>query len=161
MKEELKIGIDFHGVISAEPEAFRVFCQEIRKFGVKVYVISGGPEADVKAYLTKHGIEYDKVWAIADYYCGTGEAVYYDDGSFFVPTELWDKAKGAYCAKEGILFHIDDSPVYGKYFVTPYCRYDLKTGGCLLASGLEIDFRQPKEAALMIARLIKEKVFGA
>ena len=39
-----KIGIDFHGVIDAEPELFAAFCREIRKYGIKVYIISGGPE---------------------------------------------------------------------------------------------------------------------
>ena len=42
-----KIGIDFHGVISAAPGLFAKFCHEIRKRGVKVYVISGGPKKDV------------------------------------------------------------------------------------------------------------------
>ena len=31
-----KIGIDFHGVISAAPGLFAEFCHEIRKRGVKV-----------------------------------------------------------------------------------------------------------------------------
>ncbi|MBO5039394.1 MAG: hypothetical protein J6C85_08110 [Alphaproteobacteria bacterium] len=154
MEKNLKIGIDFHGVISASPEAFGVFCHEIRRLGVMVYVISGGPLADVRAFLMKHGIEFDEVWAIADYYCGKGDAKYFDDGSFFVPTELWDKAKGAFCAKEGILFHIDDSPIYGKHFVTPYCQYDLKTGGCWLNNGVEVDFNEPKAAAQTVAHLI-------
>jgi hypothetical protein len=29
---------------------------------------------------------------------------------------LWDKTKADYCKQVGITLHIDDSPVYGKYF---------------------------------------------
>ena len=57
-----KIGIDFHGVISAAPGLFAKFCHEIRKRGVKVYVISGGPKKDVVKYLDENRIEYDTVW---------------------------------------------------------------------------------------------------
>ena len=42
-----KIGIDFHGVISDAPEMFAIFCEEIRKCGVKVFIITGGPEKDI------------------------------------------------------------------------------------------------------------------
>ena len=34
----LKIGLDFHGVISAQPDKFAVFCKKIRQLGVAVYV---------------------------------------------------------------------------------------------------------------------------
>lgn len=152
---ENKIGIDFHGVISATPENFAVFCREIRKYGILVYVISGGPEKDVAHYLDEHKIEYDKVWAILDFYEAKGQAVCYDDGSFAVPTDLWNRAKAEYCAEEGVNFHIDDSSVYGKYFVTPYCRYDMSNDVCELNTGFEVDFKQPHDAARKVAEFIK------
>ena len=60
----LKIGLDFHGVISAKPDKFAIFCKKIRQLGVAVYVISGGPKSDIIKYLDRYGIEYDHVWAI-------------------------------------------------------------------------------------------------
>lgn len=152
-----KIGIDFHGVISSEPEIFAVFCKEIRKYGVKVFIISGGPEKDIVRYLHNHHVEYDYVWAILDYYDEKGHVAYFDDGSFQVPTEMWNRAKAEYCAKENIEFHIDDSNVYGKYFVTPYCKYDFNNGICELGSGMKVDFKNPREAAVNVAEFIKKR----
>lgn len=148
-----KIGIDFHGVISSAPEMFAKFCHEIRLRGVLVYVISGGPKKDVERFLNTAGIEYDSVWAILDFYEQQGQVRYYDDGSYQVDTALWDKAKAEYCQREGIVFHIDDSPVYGRYFVTPYCTYDMATDVCVLGK-LTIDFKKPVEAAREVANLL-------
>jgi len=150
-----KIGIDFHGVIDAQPELFAVFCKEIRRLGVSVYIISGGPRDDVARCLETHGIEYDGLWAIYDYYDAKGIAQHFDDGSFQVPTELWNRAKAEYCAREGIKFHIDDSPVYGKYFASPYCQYNIANDVCALGSGVEIDFKNPADAVQKVAALIK------
>ena len=155
-----KIGIDFHGVISDAPEMFAIFCEEIRKCGVKVFIITGGPEKDIIKYLHSHHIEYDDVWAILDYYDEKGHVAYFDDGSFQIPTEMWNRAKAEFCAKENIEFHIDDSSIYGQYFVTPYCKYDLNNGVCELRSGLQVDFKNPKKAACIVAEFIKERNQG-
>ncbi len=152
---ENKIGIDFHGVISSLPDAFAEFCREIRKCGIKVYVISGGPKKDIVKYLHQHHIEYDYVWAILDHCDEQGQVSYFDDGSFQVPTELWNRAKAEYCAKEKIEFHIDDSSIYGKYFVTPYCKYDIHNDVCELGSDLQIDFKNPTKAAYDVAEFIR------
>ncbi len=153
---ENKIGIDFHGVISSFPELFEQFCKEIRHCGIKVYVISGGPEKDIIRYLHNHHIEYDHIWAIIDHCDKEGHVSYFDDGSFQVPTELWNRAKAEYCAKENIEFHIDDSNIYGKYFVTPYCKYDINNGVCELGTGLKVDFKDPIRAAKEVADFIKK-----
>lgn len=149
-----KIGVDFHGVISGAPEKFARFCREVRKYGVLVYVISGGPRDVILAYLKEHKIEFDEVWVIVDSCEAKGEAVFFDDGSFQVPTEIWNRAKAEYCAKEGILFHIDDSPVYGRYFAVPYCQYDIKDRCCEVKDGLKINFDAPEQAARQVADLV-------
>lgn len=149
-----KIGIDFHGVISAAPVLFAEFCREIRRRGIKVYIITGGPKKDIIRYLERCQVEYDEVWAILDFYEQQGKARFFDDGSFMVDTELWDKAKAEYCAAEGIRFHIDDSGIYGRYFVTPYCRYDIGAGTCAW-NGRTIDFKDAKKAAAEVAALLQ------
>lgn len=154
--KKCKIGIDFHGVISSEPQKFAVFCREIRKRGVAVYIISGGPREDIIRFLDSYQIEYDKVWAIVDECELQGEVEFFEDGSFKVATEIWDKAKANYCAKEGILFHIDDSNIYGKYFVTPYCKYNIGSGCCVLDNQLKVDFNCPQDAADTIAAFLEK-----
>lgn len=149
-----KIGIDFHGVISAHPANFAVFCREIRKTGIKVYIISGGPKQDIAEYLKQQQIEYDEIWAIMDYYKDLQITKCYDDGSFFVPTEIWNRAKAEYCASNNISFHIDDSPIYGAYFSTPYCQYNIQEGCCCLDSEQTINFSRPHEAAEKVAQII-------
>lgn len=153
-----KIGIDYHGVIDAQPELFAAFCREIRKEGVMVYIVSGGPEQDVARCLAAHGVEYDGLWAMYDYYEKKGVLERYDDGSFHVPTELWNKAKAEYCAHEGINFHIDDSPVYGKYFASAYCQYDMANEVCALGDGVEIDFKKTDEAVRQVVALLRNNV---
>lgn len=150
-----KIGIDFHGVISAAPELFAKFCHEIRKKGVAVYVISGGPKRDILHYLDEHKVEYDEVWAILDFYEKQGKVEFFDDGSFKVDTKLWNEAKAKYCAEQNILFHIDDSAVYGRYFVTPYCQYDICHGACEL-DGFKINFNDAERAAEEVAEYIRK-----
>lgn len=149
-----KIGLDFHGVISSYPSEFATFCHEIRLRGIKVYIISGGPKDAIISFLERYNIEYDEVWAILDYCIEQGITVEYDADGFCIPTEIWDKAKAVYCAKEGINFHIDDSSVYGRYFVTPYCQYHIDRGHCLLDNRFEVDFTKPTRAAEMVADFI-------
>jgi hypothetical protein len=151
-----KIGIDFHGVITALPQNFSIFCHEIRKRDIEVYIISGGPKEDIQRYLDSYSIEYDHIWAIIDYCTDIGVSTFYDDGTFQVPTDIWDKAKAEYCAQQQIKFHIDDSSIYGKYFVTPYCKYQLESGVCSLNDKLKVDFNTPSEAAKIIASFLKD-----
>ena len=149
-----KIGIDFHGVISAYPREFAAFCREIKLRGVQVHIISGGEKEDVASFLARYNVEYDEIWTILDYCAEQGIQVMYDADGFHVPTDVWDKAKAFYCARERINFHIDDSCIYGQYFVTPYCQYNICNGHCSLDGGLEVDFTKPSQAADVIADYI-------
>jgi hypothetical protein len=153
---EKKIGIDFHGVISAAPDIFATFTQALRKYGIKVYIITGGPVTEIKKYLELHKVEYDVVWAILDFYEAKGDVRFYEDGSFEVPTKLWNEAKAKYCEEEHIQLHIDDSKVYGKYFVTPYCQYDIATKSCLLKPEKALNFNEPERAAQTVFNLFSE-----
>lgn len=140
-----KIGIDFHGVINTRPDFFRVFCIEALKAGVDVYIISGGPRETILAYLNQYQIPYSKLWCIYDYYEQRHQVAFYDDGSFHVDDELWNKAKAEYCKQENICVHIDDSAIYGREFETPYCRYDEKSNSCILF-GRKINLNNPSQA---------------
>ena len=119
-----KISIDFHGVINTAPDFFAALMRILQENGVKVYVVSGGPNAYIQEYLAEHLIPYDELWCIFDYFNAREKVKVAADGSFHIDDELWNKAKGDFCAREQIGVHIDDSTIYGKYFTTPYVRFN-------------------------------------
>ena len=151
-----KIGVDFHGVINTKPDFFREFCREALKIGLEVYIISGGPRETILAYLNQYQIPYTKLWCIFDYYEQRQQVEFYDDGSFRIDDELWNKAKAEYCKEHNICIHIDDSAIYGREFVTPYCRYDEKANSCVL-NGQQIYLANPAQALSQILALCRQK----
>lgn len=151
-----KIGVDFHGVINTRPDFFREFCREALKIGLEVYIISGGPRETILAYLNQYRIPYTKLWCIYDYYEQRHQVEFYDDGSFHVADELWNKAKAEYCKEQNICVHIDDSAIYGREFATPYCRYDEQSNSCVL-NGQQIYLANPASALSQILTLCLQK----
>lgn len=151
-----KIGVDFHGVINTKPDFFREFCRAALKIGLEVYIISGGPRETILAYLNQYQIPYTKLWCIFDYYEQRHQVEFYDDGSFRIDDELWNKAKAEYCKEHNICIHIDDSAIYGREFVTPYCRYDEKANSCVL-NGQQIYLANPAQALSQILALCRQK----
>lgn len=129
-----KISVDFHGVISAEPEFFGKLMRVWQKQEIKLYVVSGGPREYIEQYLTKYKIPYDELWCIFDYFNAREKVAVAADGSFHIDDEMWNRAKGDYCSREKIGLHIDDSAIYGKYFTTPYVRFDRKNK-CFVFNG--------------------------
>jgi hypothetical protein len=64
---------------------------------------------------------------LADYHKEKGVELLYDDnGNPWIDDETWNQTKAEICEKENIDFHIDDSPIYGKYFKTPYAQIIIK-----------------------------------
>ena len=151
-----KIGVDFHGVINTRTDFFREFCREALKIGLEVYIISGGPRETILAYLNQYRIPYTKLWCIYDYYEQRHQVEFYDDGSFHVADELWNKAKAEYCKEQNICVHIDDSAIYGREFATPYCRYDEQANSCVL-NGHKIPLENPEQALQQILVLCRQK----
>lgn len=119
-----KVSIDFHGVITENPEFFGKLARLWRQKGIEIHVVSGGPREYIEKYLQTHEFPYDVLWCIFDYFNVREKIKVAADGSFHVDDLLWDAAKGQYCARQKIGLHIDDSKVYGKYFTTPYVRFD-------------------------------------
>lgn len=151
-----KIGVDFHGVINTKPDFFREFCRAALKIGLEVYIISGGPRETILAYLNQYQIPYTKLWCIFDYYEQRHQVEFYDDGSFRIDDELWNKAKAEYCKEHNICIHIDDSVIYGREFATPYCRYDEQSNSCVL-NGQQIYLANPAQALSQILALCRQK----
>ena len=119
-----KVSVDFHGVINSNPDFFSKFFALLQAKGVEVYITSGGPQKFVERYLVRHNIPYNHVWCIFDHFNRREKIELSADGSFRIDDKLWNAAKSKFCAHENIDLHIDDSIVYGRYFTTPYVRFD-------------------------------------
>lgn len=161
MKRQVKIGVDYHGVITANPDFFKVFNQKALDKGCKIYILSGGAGQDIKEYLHLHGIVYSVVWSMLDYFERKNMVLHLSDGSFQVKDSLWNEAKAKYCRENGIDFHIDDSALYGENFETPFCLYDARQEVCLTGkhNQLFLNFHLPPEEVLnQILAFLGEKV---
>lgn len=160
IKDRIKIGLDFHGVITKHPKYFSQFCQKAMQFGYEIHIITGGPKKVVEDYLNRHHIPFSNVFAILDFYDAQGEVEYFENGEFKVNEQLWNSAKAEYCIAKGINMHIDDSNQYAKWFTTPFCHYDAKTKKCLTSENICIDFNKDVEIALLqITEVVKTLQF--
>ena len=144
----IKIGLDFHGVITDNSDYFRDFSQGAISRGWEIHVITGGPRAKVAAQLKEWQIPYTNLFAIFDFYKRQGKAEIYANGEFKIDKQLWDTAKGKYCRQHSITLQIDDSKVYQQNFSTPYCYYDAGQKHCTTQNGFRIDLSRPASDAL-------------
>lgn len=144
--KRLKIGLDFHGVISTRPEFFADFSAEALKRGYEIHIITGGPEALIRAELQRLNIDYTNVFAIMDAYKDCPSVTTYHNGELHIDDKVWNMAKAKYCRNHGIDLHIDDSDTYVKWFTTPYCRYGNEH--CLTNNGYTLDFKKPAAQVL-------------
>ena len=138
--KRIKIGLDFHGVITANPEFFSAFTREAIRREYEIHILTGGPGDVVRCLLDDWNISYTTIFAILDFYEHLGEVKHFSNGEFKVADALWNTAKAKYCAENGIDFHIDDSKAYAKWFITPYCLYKGKEQECYVKDNQKIDF---------------------
>lgn len=143
----LRIGIDFHGVITEDPAFFRNFTALALSKGHEIFIISGGPQQVEKKFLKAWHIQYTEIFSLLDYFAGRGQVKYFDNGNFKVPDELWNKAKAQYCKEHDIDIQIDDTAQYGDSFSTPFCHYNSQTAICTI-SGQDISFKESPAATL-------------
>lgn len=147
-KNRIKIGLDFHGVINANPEFFSNFTHLAVDEGDEIHVITGGPAHIIKKLLDEWNIAYTTIFAILDFYEVLDKVQYFADGEFHVDDKLWNSAKANYCKEHCINIHIDDSSIFKQWFSTPYCLFDEKAQDCVLGNGVKIDLSQGAAVAL-------------
>ncbi|MBE6448697.1 MAG: hypothetical protein E7018_05305 [Alphaproteobacteria bacterium] len=135
-----KIGLDYHGVVDKNPQYFEAFSAVAYERGHQIYIITGGPLSYVKEQLKIHNILYTEAFAILDYCQQKQQGSYQPDGSFNVPTDVWNQVKAEYCRHKKIDIHIDDSLEYSKWFTTPYCTYNQLNHSCQTDNGICINF---------------------
>jgi hypothetical protein len=146
----VKIGMDYHGVITANPSFFAQFNKKALEKGCFIYILSGGSKKDIEPFLLSHRISYSTLWSLPDYFKTQHNITFFQNGTFKVDDLLWNKAKAQYCRENEIDFFIDDSMLYGHYFTTLFCLYDHKAARCFLDHGLRktLDFTLPPVAVL-------------
>lgn len=123
----MKLGLDFHGVITDNPEFFKMLADIVIASGGEVHIITGSRYKTLMQEFLDLGLKDIKctdIFSVSDYHINNGEKVDLTDPNFpKMDEELWDKTKADYCRRKGIDLMIDDSPHYGEYFTTPYMLY--------------------------------------
>ena len=114
----MKIGLDFHGVVNADPKFWSHETAVLIKQGHEVHVITG--HEDTPSFREAHetyGIKFTHLFSIVSYHKSIGTTIKYDANKEpWIDTLLWDKSKADYCRENNIDILIDDTARYGKYF---------------------------------------------
>lgn len=122
----MKLGLDIHGVITANPNFFARLSSLAVLRGFEVHIITGSMlTASKLEELRRCDVEWTHLFSISDYHKKLGtDMTFTDPENPWIEHRLWDKTKAKYCADHGISFHIDDTQRYGEYFETPFALYD-------------------------------------
>lgn len=120
----MKFGIDVHGVADTKKKFFAVFTQRAIANGHEVHIITGSQKTpELEKELYEFGIRYTAFFSIADRLLAEGREVFWKDkNNPYFKKEIWEDAKGKYCAEQAIDIHFDDSRDYQKHFTTLYVR---------------------------------------
>lgn len=124
-----KLGLDIHGVIDKYPKEMSFLSNSIISYGGEVHIITGGSwNKELDDLLSLSKIKWTKIFSIYDHLIEMDEDVEglhtFKDGKIQskFKSDVWDKAKSEYCSKNEISLHIDDNPLYGSYFNTPFAK---------------------------------------
>ena len=113
-----RLGLDYHGVCDKYPELFGPLSQTLLAKGDQVYIITGHKNTpEFRSDLEKLGIKYTEIVSVIDYHEKIGSHVWYDERGPWMDADLWNVSKSTLCEKYDIDIMIDDSELYGQYFV--------------------------------------------
>ena len=120
LKLKIRLGLDIHGTIDADPIFFSELSLSIRETGNEVFIVTGREIGDyIRDKLHHHKIVYDSILSITSYHMSAGTPIKWLDEEKIHPwidEELWNSTKFKLCTNNNIDIMVDDSPVYGKYF---------------------------------------------
>ena len=121
----MRIGLDLHGVIDSNPKFWASFSRLLVVGNDhEVHIIMGPPIKKVMAKLVRFHMCFTHLFSIVDYHRDRGTKMWQDElGRWNMSPYEWDKTKADYCVRQEIDLHIDDSSIYGKFFITPYAMY--------------------------------------
>jgi len=141
----MRIGLDIHGVITADPKLFAKLTHELILHNHTVHILTGVEDCDrIRLELSKYGVTYTDLFSITSYHKSIKTPIKYKNGDVTQPLiddELWSITKAHQCCADKIDIYIDDSETYGKYFHaidTQYILYNdsMKQFLTLLLRGL-------------------------
>jgi len=123
----VKFGFDVHGVVDTHPEVYSALTKALVDAGHEVHIITGAQQApELKNKLIEAKIWWTHWFSIVQYHLDRGDCdVKFVDGQPWMDKEIWNRTKALYCEREGIDMMIDDSPIYGSYFMGK-CLYLLQ-----------------------------------
>lgn len=121
----MKIGIDVHGVISAQPKFWSRLTKVLINNGCEIHILTGHPvNHALLQKLRRWNIHYTHLFSIVDEHRKRGTKMWQDKrGHWFMAPKDWNRTKAEYCREQKLDLHIDDSTVYSKWFETPYAHY--------------------------------------
>lgn len=122
----IKLGIDVHGVADAFPHLFSELSRLLVENGHEVHILTGAEQTEELEHEVRHvlGLSFTHFFSTTSHHKKSGTEITYIDGNPYMDNKIWNKAKAEYCQRFGISLHIDDSDVYGKYFKTPYAKFE-------------------------------------
>jgi hypothetical protein len=126
----IRVGIDIHGVIDKDPEFFSALTKKLSVKGHEIHILTGRElDDELVDRLCGFDISYNQIFSITSYHKSINTPMKFKNGDPTQPliSDLrWDSTKAKYAQNNRLDFHIDDSPIYGKYFAytdTQYLRY--------------------------------------
>ena len=123
----MKISLDLHGVIQANPKMFGEYAQELMEDGHEVYILTGSAYTDAISELAelKFNLNYiTEIISVTDYLLDKDIPWQLDKwGRPSFDPSVWWGAKGQIARERGIDLHIDDYERYGLTFSTPFALY--------------------------------------
>jgi len=131
LKLKIKLGLDVHGVIDEDPVFFSELSQVVHESGGSIIIVTGREkDKELVEQIQHHKIVYTDILSITSYQKMMGTPVSYLDGRKSQPVmdpEIWNPTKAALCASAGVHIMVDDSQIYGKYFLDVKTQYILYT----------------------------------
>lgn len=132
--KEIKLGLDIHGVLDANPEFFKPLCLALVAGGAEVHLVTGAMRnSELCVDLLKmgflEGVHYTHFFSIADYHSELGTEMWFDKkGRPYINDEDWNVTKGHYAQKVALTEHWDDSQEYEASFKdNPQCEFFMYT----------------------------------
>jgi len=122
----MKVAFDLHGVITAEPEAYKsVMATLCQTDNSQVWVISGPKRKEIETELKALGFEqnthYHGIASVVDYLVINGNKFEIDDnGNYWFDENKWWGTKADICRELKIDVLTDDHEEYGKYFTSDH-----------------------------------------
>ena len=131
INNNMRLGLDFHGVIDANPKLFVDLAIILLIDKLEVHIITGNPyspEFEKQLLSYNDGTKWwTHIYSITDDLSSNKENYDIDTkGGKMFNDEIWCKAKSIYCKDNDITLHIDDRPEYLEHFTTPCVLYTHK-----------------------------------